>query len=328
MSRRALIAVAAALAVGGCGASHQEADEPVAPPPPAARPERPRGADGDRHGDATAARRASAPVRIEIPSIRVDAPLIGLGLDAHRALEVPKRFDVAGWWTGGSRPGERGPAVIAGHVDSKTGPAVFYELGELRRGAAVIVRRRDGTSVRFIVQGSERYAKDHFPTARVYGPTRRPGAAADHLLRAVRSLDAGTTSTTRWSSRARERDSGSSDRPPRIAGRSGGPDDRMATTPIRGASMTLRHIRRAAWLVAAGLAVTAAPAGATEGPPGAGPQMPEPLQPVTIQPAPPPGADRALRPRVMQARVVPRRVGPGAAACCGSRWPRRAGWRS
>jgi sortase (surface protein transpeptidase) len=118
--------------------------------------------------------RVSAPVHVEIPSIGVNAPLIGLGLDAHRALEVPERFDVAGWWTGGSRPGERGPAVIVGHVDSRTGPAVFYPLRELRRGAAVIVRRRDGSRVRFTVLGSERYPKDHFPTARVYGPTRRP----------------------------------------------------------------------------------------------------------------------------------------------------------
>ena len=173
MISRAVLAVAAALAAAGCGAAAE--DEP-APPPPL---ERPAQADDTATATATArperrTARASLPVRIQIPSIGVDAPLIGLGLDAHRALEVPKRFDVAGWWTGGSRPGERGPAVIAGHVDSTTGPAVFYELGKLGRGAAVIVRRRDGTSVRFTVQGSQHYPKDHFPTARVYGPTRRP----------------------------------------------------------------------------------------------------------------------------------------------------------
>jgi len=173
MTSRAVLAVAAALAATGCGAAAE--DEPAAPPPL----ERPAQADDTATATATArperrTARASLPVRIQIPSIGVDAPLIGLGLDAHRALEVPKRFDVAGWWSGGSRPGERGPAVIAGHVDSTTGPAVFYELGKLGRGAAVIVRRRDGTSVRFTVQGRQRYAKDHFPTARVYGPTRRP----------------------------------------------------------------------------------------------------------------------------------------------------------
>jgi sortase (surface protein transpeptidase) len=168
---RALFAVAVALAAGGCGACAPEAEVAVAPPRPAATETPARAAATPTPRPE---RRASAPVRVEIPSIHVDAPLVGLGLDEHRALEVPKRFDVAGWWTGGTRPGERGPAVIAGHVDSKTGPAVFYELGELRRGAAVIVHRRDGTSVRFSVQGSARYDKDHFPTARVYGPTRRP----------------------------------------------------------------------------------------------------------------------------------------------------------
>ena len=109
-----------------------------------------------------------------IPSIRVDAPLIRLGLDAKGALEVPKRFDEAGWWTGGARPGEPGPAVIAGHVDSKTGAAVFYEIrraAQGRRGLRAPSRRQ---RARFVVQGSASYPKDRFPTARVYGPTRRP----------------------------------------------------------------------------------------------------------------------------------------------------------
>jgi sortase (surface protein transpeptidase) len=173
MSPKAWLAVAVALAAAGCGAAAED-DEPAASAPVLERPAQPDATATATARPARRAARASAPVRIQIPSIGVDAPLIGLGLDAHRALEVPKRFDVAGWWTGGSRPGERGPAVIAGHVDSTTGPAVFYELGKLRRGSAVIIRRRDGSRVRFTVQGSQRYAKDHFPTARVYGPTRRP----------------------------------------------------------------------------------------------------------------------------------------------------------
>ena len=123
---------------------------------------------------ATRASRPARPVRVQIPSIGVDAPLISLGLDSTGALEVPDRFDLAGWWAGGARPGERGPAVIVGHVDSRTGPAVFFRLRDLRRGDAVVVRRHDGTSVRFIVRSSERYAKDRFPTARVYGATRAP----------------------------------------------------------------------------------------------------------------------------------------------------------
>jgi LPXTG-site transpeptidase (sortase) family protein len=118
--------------------------------------------------------RAPRPVRVRIAAIGVDAPLIPLGLDAHRALEVPERFDVAGWWSGGYRPGESGPAVIAGHVDSKTGPAVFYRLGDLERGDAVMVQRRDGSTVRYVVKSVGRYAKTAFPTKQVYGPTSRP----------------------------------------------------------------------------------------------------------------------------------------------------------
>ena len=100
------------------------------------------------------------------------ARLVPLGLNADGTLEVPARFDRAGWWSGGARPGEPGPAVIVGHVDSHTGPAVFYRLPELRAGDRIAVVRRDGSRVRFVVQRTERYPKARFPTARVYGRTR------------------------------------------------------------------------------------------------------------------------------------------------------------
>ena len=77
-----------------------------------------------------------------ISSIGVDTgPLVGLGVDSHGALEVPRRFEQAGWYTPGPAPGQYGPAVIAGHVDSASGPAVFYRLGALDTGAVVTVRR-------------------------------------------------------------------------------------------------------------------------------------------------------------------------------------------
>ena len=118
--------------------------------------------------------RVASPVRIEIPSIGVRAPIIRLGLNPDRTLEVPTDFGDAGWWSGGPRPGEPGPAVIVGHVDSYTGPAVFFRLRELRLHDTIVVVRRDGTRARFSVIGSEQYPKDHFPTARVYGATAGP----------------------------------------------------------------------------------------------------------------------------------------------------------
>jgi sortase family protein len=117
------------------------------------------------------AQRAARPVQIEIPAIGVKARIIRLGLNPDRSLEVPANFADTGWWSGGPRPGESGPAVIAGHVDSHTGPAVFYKIGDLRPGDAIVVDRRDGSRARFTVLGSERYPKAHFPTARVYGRT-------------------------------------------------------------------------------------------------------------------------------------------------------------
>jgi hypothetical protein len=118
---------------------------------------------------------SAPPVEISIPSIQVSSPLIGLGLNSDGSLQVPTDYARAGWFNDGPAPGDTGPpAVIAGHVDSKTGPAVFYRLRELRPGAPVLIRRADGTTARFVVDQLADYSKTSFPTAQVYGPTSRP----------------------------------------------------------------------------------------------------------------------------------------------------------
>jgi hypothetical protein len=119
-------------------------------------------------------RPAPPPVRIEIPAIGVRARVIRLGLTGAHALQVPRNFADTGWWAGGPRPGEPGPAVVVGHVDSYTGPAVYYRLRELRRGERISIVRANRSVVRFRVLGLRSYPKAHFPTARVYGHTRRP----------------------------------------------------------------------------------------------------------------------------------------------------------
>jgi sortase (surface protein transpeptidase) len=87
---------------------------------------------------------------------------------------VPSRWERAGWYAPGTRPGDPGSAVILGHVDSKRGPAVFYRLRELRRGDLVEVTGADGTSVRFAVDRVEQFDKRRFPTDEVYYPTLTP----------------------------------------------------------------------------------------------------------------------------------------------------------
>lgn len=114
------------------------------------------------------------PARIALPSIKVSAPLTPLGLDHKGRLETPSEFDTAGWWQGGPEPGEPGPAVIAGHVDSYTGPAVFYDLDQLSRGDEIRVHGEDSTTVRYTVDRVEQHAKNAFPTDDVYGDTPQP----------------------------------------------------------------------------------------------------------------------------------------------------------
>jgi Sortase domain len=110
------------------------------------------------------------PVRLRIRAIGVDAPMERLHRDGAGALDAPDDYARAGWYAEGTPPGDTGPAVIAGHVDSRSGPAVFYRLHELRTGDVIEVAR-GGRWLAFRVVGSGWYAKAAFPTAEVYGPT-------------------------------------------------------------------------------------------------------------------------------------------------------------
>jgi sortase (surface protein transpeptidase) len=114
------------------------------------------------------------PTRLRIPSIDVSTELIALGVDSTGVLEVPADPNVAGWFKVGPVPGDAGPALLAGHVDSKKGPAVFFRLKTLQPRAEVHVDRSDGRTVTFLVHSVRTYPKDQFPTAAVYAPTPVP----------------------------------------------------------------------------------------------------------------------------------------------------------
>jgi sortase (surface protein transpeptidase) len=101
---------------------------------------------------------------------------MGLGLTPHGSLDVPPaaKKNLAGWYEAGTTPGETGTAVVAGHVDNADGPAVFYSLGAIRKGATIEVQRRDGSVALFSVDAVEVYQADAFPDEKVYGAAGRP----------------------------------------------------------------------------------------------------------------------------------------------------------
>ena len=113
------------------------------------------------------------PLRLRIPAIDVDTRLVKLGLERDKSIEVPDELGVAGWWEGGPRPGQTGPAVIMGHVRWDA-PAVFSRLHTLQRGDEILVDRADGTTARFVVTGQGNYRKVAFPSDLVYYPTLEP----------------------------------------------------------------------------------------------------------------------------------------------------------
>jgi hypothetical protein len=111
---------------------------------------------------------------VRIPTLGVDAPVGPVGTAADGTVEVPTRWEDVGWFDEGARPGEDGPAVLLGHVDSKAGPAVFARLPQAPPGTVVEVAGDGGAVSRWRVERTEQHPKTRFPTEAVYLPALRP----------------------------------------------------------------------------------------------------------------------------------------------------------
>lgn len=132
----------------------------------------------------------SAPTYLRIPAHDIEADFEEpLALNEDRTIEVPKSYEKVGWYELGVSPGEIGPAIVLGHVDSYEGPAVFYNLRELEKGDEIYIEREDGTTLVFEVVEKERYDQDVFPTQRVYGDTAAPEL---RLITCIGTYDHGT----------------------------------------------------------------------------------------------------------------------------------------
>jgi sortase (surface protein transpeptidase) len=149
----------------GCGADASTVDAPASTQPAPSWAIAP--------ADATPAA-VARPVRLRIPAIDVDSAVVDVGIDAAGTLLPPGAPEVAGWFAAGTAPGAIGPALLAGHIDSRTGPAVFHRLVDLREGDVVLVDRADATTVSFTVRTTTHVPKTRFPTELVYAPVPVP----------------------------------------------------------------------------------------------------------------------------------------------------------
>jgi len=128
------------------------------------------------HDPRAAAMARSVPVSIRIPDISVSAPVMKVGKNANDTVQVPplENHNLTGWYEYGPTPGQKGDAVILGHVDSLTGLSVFYYLKDLHAADKVYVTLADGKVATFEVDGLQEVSKDAFPTASVYGKSNTP----------------------------------------------------------------------------------------------------------------------------------------------------------
>ena len=167
----ALASLVLALAAGPAGCHATDAQAGSRPSAPVATT---RSNPADSFTSARSYSEVALPVRLRIPALHVDSRLDRLGLRIDGTIAVPSKFDVAGWYENGPRPGQPGPAVILGHVDSKTAPGIFVDLRYVRIGTRVWVDRADGTTVAFKITKLSRVPKVKFPTDLVYAPSLDP----------------------------------------------------------------------------------------------------------------------------------------------------------
>ncbi|MFC8344450.1 class F sortase [Streptomyces sp. NPDC057280] len=140
---------------------------------------------------------AASPQRIDIPGLGVQAPVVARGLDRNGAVDPPPydQAGVVGWYAAGTRPGAAGTALMVGHVDTETRPAVFYKLSSVKPGETVRVIRDDGKVAEFTVDDVQVVARDHFDAQQAYGP-RQSGRAELRLVTCGGTFDRASRSYT------------------------------------------------------------------------------------------------------------------------------------
>ena len=116
----------------------------------------------------------AAPTGISIPSLKLSAPIVPVALGPEKELQTPVQDDAVGWYIYSPSPGEVGPAILVGHLDSTTGPAIFWHLKNLTIGDKIVINRNDGTTATFTVSAKQIFPQDPFPTEQVYGATSAP----------------------------------------------------------------------------------------------------------------------------------------------------------
>jgi LPXTG-site transpeptidase (sortase) family protein len=114
-------------------------------------------------------RKGIVPTKVDIPAIDLSAPVEHVGLKENGEMAVTESFEKTGWYEKGYKPGEAGNAVIGGHVDSRNGPAIFYNLRDLTVGDEVIVTGENGVKKTFVVTDKQQYPWDESPLTSIFG---------------------------------------------------------------------------------------------------------------------------------------------------------------
>ncbi|UTE78841.1 class F sortase [Rossellomorea sp. KS-H15a] len=113
------------------------------------------------------------PSVLSIPKLGLEAPIKEFGLDKNGNMELPKNGKDVAWFEPGFQPGEKGNAVLAGHVDDEKKTAVFFELKTLEPGDKIHLQGESGETLTFVVKEKVAYDKDDAPLRKIFGPSEK-----------------------------------------------------------------------------------------------------------------------------------------------------------
>ncbi|HEU5315993.1 MAG TPA: class F sortase [Chloroflexota bacterium] len=114
------------------------------------------------------------PLRLAIPRLGVDAPVISVGLTPQMAMDVPQRAEEVGWYEFSARPGLKGNSILAGHLDWNGTPGVFRRLSDLRPGDKLAVRGADGQERPYTVDWNREWPLSSAPVGTIFEALERP----------------------------------------------------------------------------------------------------------------------------------------------------------
>ena len=98
-----------------------------------------------------------ADMYLVIPKLFINAPIEPVGVTASGEMATSQSLQRVAWWKDGTKPGDAGSAVFAGHYGGPAETGIFRTADKLKAGDVIEVRSKSGQTLTYKVYNSARY---------------------------------------------------------------------------------------------------------------------------------------------------------------------------